>query len=101
MSDKINDSELFEMADQFIAVANRLVQENSQNLPKVGAAFRYAAARFSAHEASLHSENLAEEKIKALAWFTEQYNSMLQNNLDQYIALQQAEQNNPAGDKNA
>ena len=57
----------------------------------VGAAFRYAAARFSAHEASLRSENLPEEKTKALAWFTEQYNDMLQKNLDQYIALQQGE----------
>ena len=91
MSEKINVSELFDMADQFIAVANRLVQENDQDLAKVGAAFRYAAARFSAHEVSLKSENLAEEKVKALAWFTEQYNIMLDKNLDQYIALQQRE----------
>jgi len=91
MSEKLYESELFDMADQFIAVANRLVQENDQNMAKVGAAFRYAAARFSAHEASLNSENLAEEKVKALAWFTEQYNNMLHKNLDQYIALQREE----------
>ncbi|SHJ44987.1 Protein of unknown function [Malonomonas rubra DSM 5091] len=91
MSEKITEKELFDMADKFISVANQLVQNNDQNLPKVGAAFRYAAARFSAHEASLSTANLAEERVNALAWFTEQYNTMLQKNLDQYVALQQKE----------
>ncbi|PLX86102.1 MAG: DUF3144 domain-containing protein [Desulfuromonas sp.] len=85
MSDEIKDVELFDMADQFIAVANRLVQENGESLGLVSAAFRYAAARFSAHEASHKSKNLVEDKEKALAWFTEQYKDMLSKNLDQHI----------------
>ncbi|WP_303720956.1 DUF3144 domain-containing protein [Malonomonas rubra] len=88
MSGKINESDLFDMADQFIAVANRLVQESGQDLGLVGAAFRYASARFSAHEVSHKSANLAEDKEGALAWFTEQYKDMLHKNLDQHIELQ-------------
>jgi len=91
MSEKIKELELFDMADQFIAVANRLVQENGQELGSVGAAFRYAAARFSAHEASIKSNGLAEDKENALAWFTEQYQDMLLKNLDQHIELQRGQ----------
>ena len=79
------DFEMFDMADEFIAIANRLVDEDNQNLGRVGAAIRYAAARFNAHEASHKSDDLNNDKEDAVSWFTDQYKSMLVENIDEHI----------------
>ncbi len=76
---------IFDMADEFIAIANRLVEKDSQDLGRVGAAIRYAAARFNAHEASHTSDDLKSDKEDALSWFTEQYRLMLLENIDEHI----------------
>lgn len=85
MIDKEAAAKLFKMADEFIDVANRLVTTDSKDIEDVGAALRYAAARFSAHETAYKSKDLAAERNDALAWFTNQYSEMLEENLDQHI----------------
>ncbi|MCF1429170.1 MAG: DUF3144 domain-containing protein [Shewanella sp.] len=85
MSEQTKGKSLYQLADQFIALANELVQEE-QDLGKVGTALRFAAARFNAFEAAIKSADLANEKDNALKWFTAEYKDMLSDNLDDHIA---------------
>ena len=85
MSDKETALALFKMADQFIDVANRMVEKENIDIGEVGAALRYAAARFNAHEAAYKATDLAAERNDALMWFSSQYKEMLEENLDQHI----------------
>lgn len=89
MLDTQEEMEIFDMADEFIAVANRLLEESPQRLGHISTALRYAAARFSAHEASYKSADLVADKAKAQTWYTEQFNRMLGENLDQHIESEQ------------
>ncbi|WP_293266247.1 DUF3144 domain-containing protein [Neptunomonas sp.] len=93
MIDKEAAANLFKMADEFIDVANRLVTSDNKDLEDVGAALRYAAARFSAHETAYKSKDLAAERNDALAWFSNQYSEMLEENLDQHIEHFEAQKN--------
>ncbi|PLY02255.1 MAG: DUF3144 domain-containing protein [Desulfuromonas sp.] len=79
--------ELFNMADRFIAVANELLKEDEATVGHVSVALRYAAARFSAHEAAHGSPDIAADKEKALEWYSSQFQNMVSENLDQYISL--------------
>jgi hypothetical protein len=88
MSEDKDELTIFEMADQFIEVANKLVQADKQNLGRVGAAVRYAAARFNAHEASAKTDDLAGAKDDAVDWYTEQFRLMLIENIDEHIEMQ-------------
>lgn len=85
MSDAVNETTLYELADQFIALANDLSQKEG-DVGKVGTALRFAAARFNAFEASIKSGDLAAEKNNALDWFSNEYREMLSDNLDDHIA---------------
>ncbi|MCL6416497.1 DUF3144 domain-containing protein [Aestuariirhabdus sp. Z084] len=88
MPDESEKQKIYAMADQFIDVANKLAAEPGQDLALVGAAIRYAAARFNAHEAALQTEDLAAEQMEVLSWFTDQYQKMLIDNIDQHIEMQ-------------
>jgi hypothetical protein len=83
MSDINRRQLIFDMADQFIAIANELIK--SQDIGTVGASFRYAAARFAAFEADQKSDDLAKHKEHALAWFVDEYRKMLLENIDELI----------------
>ncbi len=87
-----HDMEIFDMADEFIAVANRLLEEE-KDLGKVSAAIRFAAARFSAYEAARRSGDLTLDKEKARIWFTEQFEKMLVENIEQHIEMSNAQAN--------
>lgn len=87
MSNDIKELEISEMADEFIAVGNKLVRESKQDVGRVSAAFRYAAARFNAHDAFSKSKDLANDKDNAINWYTEQYRKMLTENIDQLIKM--------------
>lgn len=77
---------LFDNADKFIDLANEM--SKTVNTGDIGMALRYAAARYSAFEASLQSKNLAEDKDRAMEFFTKTFKEMLQNNIEQYIRIQ-------------
>lgn len=85
MTEKETALAMFKMADQFIDLANKLVEGENKEIGDVGGALRYAAARFNAHEAAFKAKDLKAERSDALAWFSSQYNEMLEENLDQHI----------------
>ncbi len=84
MSEAEKETTIFQLADQFIALANEL-SAKEQDVSKVGTAMRFAASRFNAFEAALKSADLAAEKDNALEWFSKEYKEMLNDNLDDHI----------------
>ena len=84
MTDPSNTT-IYELADQFIALANQLSQQEA-DVGKVGTALRFAAARFNAFEAAIKSADLGAEKESALEWFSSEFKEMLSDNLDDHIA---------------
>ncbi len=82
-------SSMYRLADEFIALANELCKKHG--LDDTSAAIRYAAARYNAFEASQKAGDLATVKQKSLDWFGGEYLKMLDDNLDQHIALKAKE----------
>lgn len=81
-----SDEEIFDNADKFINLANEMSKTKSSG--EIGIAIRYAAARYSAFEASMRSQNLAKDKDKHIQFFAKTFTEMLQMNFEQYIKLQ-------------
>ncbi|OOR87537.1 hypothetical protein B0181_10195 [Moraxella caviae] len=76
----------FERADAFIGLANSQLSPQS-HAGQVGSSLMYAAARFSASVASIgfvKAEDFAKEKEEILRFYTEQFQKMLSDNLDEY-----------------
>ncbi|MEC4725014.1 DUF3144 domain-containing protein [Shewanella sp. D64] len=95
MSEADKETTIFQLADQFIALANEL-SATEQDVSKVGTALRFAASRFNAFEAALKSADLAAEKDNALEWFVNEYKGMLSDNLDDHIKNPPASNNEQA-----
>jgi hypothetical protein len=87
-----NEKEMYDNADKFIDLANEMSKTIS--LGQVGVAIRFAAARYSAFEASLLTKNLAEDKDKQLQFFTDNFTEMLKVNLESYIKVQSKNKTN-------
>ena len=84
--DEYREEAVYDYADRFINLANEMAR--SDNSGAVGVAFRYAAARYCAYEASIQTDNLAEDKDKQLQLFVDAFTEMLQLNLDDYVNIQ-------------
>jgi hypothetical protein len=83
MSDEKQGMEFFDIADQYINLANELAKtEGSAN---AGTALRYAAARYNTFEASLSTKNLAEEQDKMIDMLCDDFREMLKVNMKDYI----------------
>ncbi len=83
MSDDKQETPFFEVADQFIDLANKLAQtEGSAN---VGTALRYAAARYNTFEASLSTSELAKDEAKITDMLCDDFREMLRVNMQDYI----------------
>lgn len=77
----------FERADQVINLANSQLSPQS-HAGQVAASLNYAAARFAVSAASIgfaKGSDLAKEKDDIIKFYTEKYQQMLSENLDQYI----------------
>ncbi len=74
---------LFQAADQFIRLANDLAKDDPSG--NIGAALRFAAARYSAFEASQTTADLAGDKAKLTETIAEDFRRMLGHNVDDYI----------------
>ena len=81
-----DDKTMYDYADKFINLANEM--SKSDRSGNVGVAIRFAAARYSAFEASMRTDKLAEEKDKQLELFANAFKEMLQMNIEDYIHLQ-------------
>ncbi len=88
MSQEISQEEsikaLYDTADKFINLANELNQKDPSGT--VGSALRFAAARFSAFEASTIAQDLEAEKEAVKEALLKDYTLMIESNLDAYIA---------------
>ena len=84
--DQNNDKEMYDNADKFIGLANEMSKTVSPG--EIGIALRYAAARYSAFEASMRTKNLADDKDKHIEFFAKTFTEMLQMNFEEYSNLQ-------------
>lgn len=82
---QFDEKEMYDLADKFINLANEMSKADRSG--KVGVAIRFAAARYSAFEASMRTKNLADDKDAQLQLFVEDFSSMLRYNLEDYIAI--------------
>ena len=87
MSDAQRDKQFWELADSFIQLANTHLNEVKPS--KVSASALFAASRFNAFvitASATSKEQLIAEKEAAIAYFLEQYETMLRENLDEHLA---------------
>lgn len=87
MSDAQRDKQFWELADSFIQLANTHLSDAKPS--KVSASALFAAARFNAFVITAATENKAQliaEKESAIAYFLEQYEKMLRENLDEHMS---------------
>lgn len=94
----------FDVANLFIEVANRLLEDETRDLSEIASAFRYAAARFTAHETALRLQaylnsnvpgfpGAEEAKTELVGKFAEQFQTMLDENLTEHFeAASQAQE---------
>jgi hypothetical protein len=86
MSDVQRDKQFYDMADAYIALAN--TQLNATKPSRVSAAALFAASRFNAFVIAAAAENKAQliaEKEAAIAYFMDQYEKMLRENIDEHM----------------
>lgn len=86
MSDVQRDKAFYDMADAYIALAN--TQLNEAKPSRVSTAALFAASRFNAFVIAAAAENKAQliaEKEAAIAYFMDQYEKMLRENIDEHL----------------
>jgi hypothetical protein len=87
MSDVQRDRQFWELADSFIQLANTHLNEVKPS--RVSASALFAASRFNAFvitASTTSKEQLIAEKEAAVAYFLEQYETMLRENLNEHLA---------------
>jgi hypothetical protein len=87
MSDVVRDKQFWDLADSFIQLANTHLDKVKPSLVSTSALF--AAARFNAFVITAATESkgqLIAEKEAAIAYFMNQYETMLRENLDEHLA---------------
>ena len=83
MATNSQNEQFFALADNFINLANELAK--TAGTSDTGAALRYAAARYNTFEASLSTNNLAEEQQKMVDMLCDDFRKMLDINMQDYI----------------
>jgi len=86
MSNKTEDKEFFDRADEIINLAN--TQCDKFAIGKVSSSLLFAAARFNAFIVASSAKDLEElkkEKTEAIKYFKEQYEKVFIENMDEYI----------------
>lgn len=87
MSDALRDKQFWELADSFIQLANTHL--DAEKPSRVSASALFAASRFNAFVIAAATESKAQliaEKEAAIAYFLDQYEKMLRENLDEHLA---------------
>lgn len=87
MSQADDDLAFRKRADAYIGLANQQIDQ--AEIDTVNASLIYAGARFSAFIVASGSENAEEmqkHRAQAIAHFTDTFNKMLTENLDEHIA---------------
>ena len=76
MNQDDKEKTMYTNADKFINLANELAKSDESG--GIGVAIRYAAARYSAFEASIRTNNLTEEKDTQLQLFTNEFSNIIE-----------------------
>jgi len=87
MSNTEKDKEFYEMADAYIALANKQSKNTEQG--KVSATFLYAAARFNIFlvaTGATSADDFAAKKENIFEYFTTEYKKMLEEHFVDYQA---------------
>ncbi|MEW6289664.1 MAG: DUF3144 domain-containing protein [Thermodesulfobacteriota bacterium] len=87
MSNTDKDKEFYEMADAYIALANK--QSKNAEQGKVSATFLYAAARFNIFlvaTGATSADEFAAKKENIFEYFTTEYKKMLEEHFADYQA---------------
>lgn len=77
----------FERADSIITLANSQLNPETAHAGQVAASLTYAAARYAVSAASIgfvKGSDFAKEKDDIIKFYTEQYQRMLSDNIDDY-----------------
>jgi hypothetical protein len=82
METQNNAPSLYQLADEFIHLANDLAGSGDQST--VGMAIRYAAARYNIFEATTAGYDLKKDKEKIMEMLVNDYHRMLEENLEDY-----------------
>ena len=90
MSEEANQKAFFDLADQFINIANELAQKEGS--ADVGTALRYAAARYNTFEASQSTDNLGKDEDKMTNMLCDDFRAMLKVHMTDYIQRTAANQ---------
>ena len=88
MSDDTPDDAFFERADEFLAVANRLIGEETPP-GRVSASMMFATARFNAFAAQAQGVPPGEVDEETVRYFRDEYEKMLRENLAQVLSSRQ------------
>jgi hypothetical protein len=72
--------EFYDLVDRFIGVANELTRDHDTS--RVSAVIMFAAARYNAHCMLALDPDAGANREAAVAYFVEQYRSMLEDNID-------------------
>lgn len=86
MSDVQRDKTFYDLADAYIALANS--QLGTAKPSRVSAAALFATSRFNAFviaAAAGSKEQMIAEKEAAIAYFMDQYEKMLRENIDEHL----------------
>lgn len=92
------DPNFYNRADAHIDLSNSQLADI--NPGKVSASMMYATARFNAYVSWIGFQNpadMAEAREETIRYFVEQYQIMLEENLDDYIQNFNSYQNTPGG----
>lgn len=88
--------EFYGLVDRFIDLANELTREHGTS--RVSAVIMFAAARYNAHCMLALDPDARENREAAVAYFVNQYGSMLEHNMDWLMASQGRVQDAERGD---
>jgi len=86
-SQQIDSGKFFAIVDQYIDLANQHLAGEPDALSVVSAAITYAAARFNAHEAMIHIEDMDANRQDTINWLLERYSAMLVDNVDEHLVM--------------
>jgi len=78
--------EFYNLADKFIHLANSLTEEHG--VARVSAVFLFAASRYNAHCMLASDPEAEQNRQAAVTYFVEQYQKMLEDNIDWLRASQ-------------
>lgn len=83
MSEEENTPSMYDLANQFIDLANQMTEQDRSG--NVGTAIRFAASRFNAFEASHQTDDLAKDREEIIENFSSDFRKMMEVNVNQYI----------------